>query len=451
MDRRSFIRLAAVPTSVAVAGCSGGSSSDGQQSPTPPEEVQEAKEEYSETPEDSETPSSQVKPVDWISRAKDGTNSRFVPTQTFTDSDYSTNWEARVGEPRYTAMDVIAGDGQLFVLKSNEFVAYSGAGERVWQIRDHDLRSIVYADGFLGALNQFGDLLILDAKTGKRTGLLKEGWTEPYMREAQATDSGHIAYLFESSNVHLRIVNPNDGELVFDSELDGFDGNGTTAPKRLLTEGDRLYLIGHEPENYSMKVQVRNAQSGAVESEFTKTWVDDNDMDNLADSTIASGQLISAMTADEDLSGDGKIASGLISYTADGSQNWVANDLLGTETVLGVCSDGDRAYLISPETIVAVSASDGSKQWEYSNRNRFAEDAGILTEGKLLIPDDDASSGIRVHAIDTQSGEATRTQLVTEDDQPTSYSDAVAHLRPASEGIYTMGQTLRHITPNNTN
>lgn len=453
MNRRKFIRDLSIPLGTVLAGCGGSSSDDGSDTPTLPETVEEAKEESSETAtsEPTTTPESKPEPIDWVSRAKDGTNSRYAPSQSFAEGEYSTTWEGQIGNERKTARDVVAGEGRLFVLDPDELAAFSGGGEQLWRIREHDIESLAYANGSLAAFTWSNDLLILSSETGKRTGLIKDFGMLPHMTEVQTTESGFYAYLLEQANVNLKIVNGNDGELVFDEQLDGFDTGGSIAATRLLAEGKRLYLIGHEPEEYKMKVQIRNVQSGGVESEFTSTWVDENEMDSIADSTLVGDQIISAMAADEDLAGNGKIASGLISYSVGGSQNWVANDLLGTKDVRGVCSNGNQAFLIAPEKIVAVDASDGSTKWEYSNREKFAKDAGIVTDGMLLIPDHSASSGIRIHAIDTESGDARRTQLVAKDDQPISNSEAAAHLRPASEGLYTMGQTLRHVRPDEAN
>lgn len=451
MNRRRFLKYTSVAGVAGLAGC-GGSSSSGEKeenaTSTVPEELEEARDEYNESQkeqanQDTATPEPEAEPLNWINWGRNGQDNRFVPSQTFSSGEYTTKWSTGVGTSEDGAQEVITGGGRLYVLKRNVIAAYDGTGERVWLGQDPAIDNLGYANERIAATTNKGGIFVANAESGDRESLLTDVGEGPVA--TQMTAEGYYSVLYEDPELHLSVVDVTAGELVLNEPLT--DMRDYT--EQMLADGEQVYVIGADrndsSQEYPMRMEVWNASGGKRENGFTTTWLTDNSMEQFEDATMIEGQIFALMGA-YDFRGNAE-AMGLLSFSTDGTLNWSIEQIADHTNVKAIFTDGSRVYVVTKDQIRAYSAADGSQAWQYTTRQRFAPDAGLLSNDFLMIPDQGGVEGIRVHNIDTDSGEASRTQLysVPDDQQPT-FADAPVHIRPANSGLYTMGLQLRHLS-----
>jgi hypothetical protein len=441
-----------------LAGC-GGSSEEENATSTVPEEVEDARDEYNESEkeqgnQDTATPEPNAEPLAWISTGGNGQNNRYFPSYEFNDGEYTSKWakrvggELRIGQDENGAEEVIAGGGRIYVLKRNDIAAYDGLGERIWAEQDPTYDNLGYADGRIAGTTSNGGVFIADAETGERDNLLTDVGEDPV--STQTSSEGYYAVTYDRfGEIKLTVVDMAAGEVVIDSDPEDL----SNYTEHLLVAGEQVFLIGYDTtddtQEYPMRVEVWNAADGEYENGYTTTWLTDNSMEGFEGQTMIDDQLFVLMGA-YDNSGLGTTEEsglGLLAFSSDGSLNWAVPDVFPQPEATDVFTNGSEVCVVADDTTMAYSVDDGSKVWEYSTRQTFAPDAGIISEDHLLIPDRGGTEGIRVHNIETGSGEASRTQLYSfSDDEQQSLGDVSVHIRPATSGIYSMAGKLRHLS-----
>ncbi|MDQ2074871.1 PQQ-binding-like beta-propeller repeat protein [Haloarcula sp. H-GB4] len=449
MNRRKFLKYISAPGAVGLAGC-GGSSSDGNATSTVPKEIEDARDEHSESQasQDTATPEPDAEPLDWISTGGNGQNNRYIPSCEFSSEEYTSNWVSRVGESEDGAEEVITGGSRIYVLKRNIIAAYHGNGDVIWTGQNPAIDNLGYADDRIAATTNNGGILIVNADTGERESLLTDVGEDPVA--TQTTAEGYYAVTYDDyGDTKLTVVDMAAGEVVIDQDLEDL----SNYTEHLLAAGEQIFLIGYDTtddsQDYPMRVAAWNAADGELDFGFTTTWLTDNSMEGFEGQTMVDDQLFVLIAAYDNstLGTTEKSGLGLLAFDSDGTLNWTVPDILPQPEATDIFTNGSQVCVVADDTTIAYSVDDGSKTWEYSTRQSFAPDAGIIADEHLLIPDQGGIEGIRVHNIETDSGEASRTQLYTvPDDRQPNLVDAPVHIRPATSGLYTMGLQLRHLS-----
>lgn len=459
MNRRRLIKYTSVAGAVGLGGCSSLSSEEQNATSTVPGEVEEARDEYNESQkeqanQETATPEPDAEPLDWISAGGNGQNNRHFPSYEFTTAEYTIKWAKRVGgelgigQDEIGAEEVIAGGGRVYVLKRNHIAAYDGLGELIWSGEDPSFDNLGYADGRIAGTTYDGGIFITDAETGERDNLLTDVGEDPV--STQTSSEGYYAVTYDRfGEIKLTVVDMAAGEVVIDSDPEDLD-NYT---EHLLAAGEQVFLIGYDTtddtQEYPMRVEVWNAADGEFENGFTTTWLTDNSMEGFEGQTMIDDQLFVLMGAYDNstLGTTERSGLGLLAFSSDGSLNWAVPDVLPQPEATDIFTNGSEVCVVAGDTTMAYSVDDGSKVWEYSTRQSFAPDAGIISDEQLLIPDQGGTEGIHVHNIETRSGEASRTQLYSlSEDQQQNLDNVSVHIRPATSGIYSMGGKLRHLS-----
>jgi hypothetical protein len=288
----------------------------------------------------------------------------------------------------------------------------------------------------------------VNADTGERESLLTDVGEDPVA--TQTTAEGYYAVTYDDyGDTKLTVVDMAAGEVVIDQDLEDL----SNYTEHLLAAGEQIFLIGYDTtddsQDYPMRVAAWNAADGELDFGFTTTWLTDNSMEGFEGQTMVDDQLFVLIAAYDNstLGTTEKSGLGLLAFGSDGTLNWTVPDILPQPEATDIFTNGSQVCVVADDTTIAYSVDDGSKTWEYSTRQSFAPDAGIIADEHLLIPDQGGIEGIRVHNIETDSGEASRTQLYTvPDDRQPNLVDAPVHIRPATSGLYTMGLQLRHLS-----
>lgn len=344
---------------------------------------------------------------------------------------------------------MVTGGRRLYIQPNRQaygspITAFSGTGKVLWQNQQANLRDISYAQERLVGVTGDGGVLVLDAETGEREKLMTGVIDEDNFEESQITQAGlYILQLRDYDTESVVVVDVTAGEVVVDRTLEAMYGLNAT-----LAKEDRMYFVGSHPESGSyddrpFRMETVDARSGETVDSFTEPWLQERDMGYAHYSTLHAGTVFSTTVRESTYTG-GSNSLGMIAYGTDGTLKWAAPKLFENPQYFPPAVDDSTVYVPTKKTITALDRASGSVKWSYTNTASFSPSV-LATGDRLLAFDWTTSNAVRLHSIDPESGEATRTDLYTEDEYDLNYSDATVRIRPATEGFYLRGDGLHHI------
>lgn len=381
-----------------------------------------------------------VSTVHWPGELNGGGQAQFAPSAA-PGTDLSRHWTVDPGmNEHYGGGQLLSADGLVYTslqaaMGSSVVAVDPEAGEVEWT-SEFQVTDLGYVDGKLVGLSENGTL-ILDAATGERAGLVSEV-AVPSMGEAAGTvtSAGYYVAVLEEETV--AVVDVAEASVAWQQVLGGHD----KPIADVVVRDETLFVWRYNGDQRQNELLVHDLASG--DAKATHEFPD------------LEFAMPAYLTADEDVivagvprypSVSSRYNFGFVAVDHDGAVQWTTTDVRpnGRATTTNLdpapALDDTHLYVREENTVRALDRTSGDPVWKFTGANPLSN--CLAVSGDTVFTADARGEGkIRVHAIDTKTGDAT---VVAVEKAGSNISSGITEVLPSKRGLFVGSEHLYHL------